>query len=189
MTTNLLGWFAVAVSAACIAAFALHRLRVTGARRSEQASRPDELAGAELLYMEKQFRIRKPIALVARIDRAYRAADCAIVLVELKTRWKNRAYATDVIQLSAQRMAVEGETGLRVAEHAFVTVQQPTNSRSYRSHKVQLMTPSEIVALYQRREGIIAGRISPRYAHSTRACRGCAFRSRCDRGGEWRASE
>lgn len=182
---NLLGWFALAVAAACIAAFALHRLRAAGASRAELASQPDELAGAALQYMEKQFRIRKPIALVARIDRAYRAAaDGTIVLVELKTRWKNRAYATDVIQLSAQKMAVEGQTGLRVAEHAFVTVQRPTKGATHRSHKVQLMSPSEIVALYRRREDIIAGRISPRYARSARACKGCAFRSRCDRGGE-----
>lgn len=184
MTTTLLGWFTVAVAAVCIAALALHRLRVTGAKRAELASRPDELVGAGLLYMEKEFRIRKPIALVARIDRAYRAAAGAIVLVELKTRWRDRTYATDVIQLSAQKMAVEGQTGLRVAEYAFVTVQRPTKSAAHRSHKVQLMAPSDIVALYRRREDVIAGRISPKYAHSARACRGCAFRSRCDRAGE-----
>lgn len=183
MTTSLLGWFTVAVAAVCIAAFTLRCARAAGARRAELASRPEELAGAGLMFMEKQFRIRKPIALVARIDRAYRTAvDGTIVLVELKTRWKNRAYATDVIQLSVQKMAVEGQTGLRVAEHAFVTVQRPTKGATHRSHQVQLMSPSEIVVLYRRREDIIAGRISPRYAHSARACNGCAFRSRCDRG-------
>lgn len=109
--TSLLAWVAGAVAALGIAAFALHRLHVAVASRAELASRPDELAGARLLYMEKQFRIRKPISLIARIDRAYRAADGAIVLVELKTRWKNRAYATDVIQLSAQRMALEVRRG------------------------------------------------------------------------------
>lgn len=184
MTTSLLGWFAAVVAAGCIAALALYRLRVGRARRSELASRPVELAGAELLYMEKLFRICKPIALVARIDRAYRDGDGAIALVELKTRWKNRPYTTDVIQLSAQKMAIEGQTGLRVAEHAFVTVERPMTSAKHRSHKVKLMAPSEIVALYRRREGVIAGKISPKYAHSPSACKGCAFRSRCDRDGE-----
>lgn len=179
-----LGWCAAVVAAASIVlAIVLHLVRRAGAREMELASRPDALAGARLLFMERQFQIRKPIALIARIDRAYRGADGSIVLVELKTRWKNRAYATDVIQLSAQKMAVEGQTGLRVAERAFVTVQTPRKSATHRSHKVELMEPSEVVALYRRREGVIAGRIAPRYANSARACKGCAFRSRCDRAG------
>lgn len=176
-----LDWLAVAAVAACIAAFAVHRLRVSAATRTERASRPNELAGAELLYMEKQFPIRGPVLLVARVDRAYRAADGMIVLVELKSRWKDRPYLTDVIQLSVQKMAIEGQTGLRVAEHAFVTVQRPTTNARQRSHKVLLMPPSEIVALHRRREGVIAGSISPRYAQSVGACEGCAFRARCDR--------
>lgn len=176
-----LDWLAVAAFAACIAAFAVHRLRVSVATRTELASRPNELAGAELLYMEKQFRIRGPVPLVARVDRAYRASDGTIVLVELKTRWKDRPYPTDVIQLSAQKVAIEGQTGLRVAEHAFLTVQRPAWNTRKRSHKVHLMPPSEIFALHRRREDVIAGRITPRYAHSAGACKGCAFRARCDR--------
>lgn len=175
-----LGWLAVAAVAACIAAFAVHRLRVSVATRAELVSRPNELAGAELLCMEKQFRIRGPVPLVARIDRAYRAADGAIVLVELKTRWRSRPYPTDVIQLSAQKMALEGQTGLRVAEHAFVTVQRPTTNARLHSHKVHLMPPSEVVALHRRREDVIAGRVAPRYARSAGACKGCAFRAHCD---------
>jgi CRISPR-associated exonuclease Cas4 len=178
---TLLVWLAAALVAACIAAFAVHRLRVDSAARAERASRPEELAGAGLLYMEKQFRIRGPVPLVARIDRAYQADDGVIVLVELKTRRKSRPYLSDVIQLSAQKMALEGQTGLRVAEHAFVTVQRPSTNARHRSHKVQLMQSSEIVALHRRREGVIAGKVAPRYAHSAGACEGCAFRARCDR--------
>lgn len=177
-----LGWLAVGAVAACIAAFVVHRLRVPAATRAELASRPNELAGAELLYMEKQFRVRGPVPLVARVDRAYQAADGAIVLVELKTRWRSRPYPTDVIQLSAQKMALEGQTGLRVAEHAFVTVRRPTRNATKRSHKVQLMPSSEIVALHRRREDVIVGKAAPRYANSAGACKGCAFRSVCDRG-------
>lgn len=179
------GWCAAAVAVTSIVlAWVLDRMRKGGARKLEQASRPDALAGARLLFMEKQFRIRDPISLIARIDRAYQGADGTVALVELKTRWTNRAYATDVIQLSAQRMAVEGQTGLGVSEHAYVTVQTPTKSAARRSHKVKLMAPSEIVALYRRRDDILAGRTSPRYAHSARACKGCAFRSRCDKEGD-----
>lgn len=176
-----LGWLAVAVAAACVAAFVTHRLRLTAATKVERASRPDELAGAGLLYIEKHFRIRGPVPLIAKVDRAYQAADGVIVLVELKTRSKDWPYLSDVIQLSAQKMAIVGQTGLRVAEHAFVTVQRPTWNATKRSHEVQSMPSSEIVALHRRREDVIAGRITPRYAHSVGACKGCAFRARCDR--------
>lgn len=174
-------WSTAAVATSVVLAFVLHRVRGAGVRELELASRPDALAGARLLFMEKQFRIRKPIALIARIDRGYRGTDGAIVLVELKTRLKDRPYPTDVIQLSTQKMALEGQTGLRVAEHAFVTIQRPTTNARHRSHKVRLVPASEIVALHRRREDVIAGRISPRYAHSARSCQGCAFRARCDR--------
>lgn len=183
MTTSLLEWCAVMVAAACLAGVALFRLRLTRARRVELASRPEDLADANLVYMEERFRARRPIPLVARIDRAYRVADGAIVLVELKTRWKSRAYATDVIQLSVQKMVIEGQTGQRVATHAFVTVREPTGTDAGRSHRIELLERSEVVALYQRRQDIIAGKVAPRYAGSSKACRDCAFRERCDRPG------
>lgn len=137
------------------------------------------------MYMEKQFRIREPVSLIARIDRAYRVADGAIVLVELKSRWKNRAYASDVVQLSAQKMALEGQTGQQVAAHAFVTVQKPKKAGEQRSHRVELMASSEVVALYRRRQDVVAGLVVPRYADSLRACKDCAFRAACDRPKGW----
>lgn len=181
MMTSTFGWMALAVAVAFLAALALRRLLGAGSKMAELASRPDELAGARLVYMEKQFRIREPISLVARIDRAYRAADGSIVLVELKTRWRNRAYPTDVIQLSAQKMALEAQTGQRVELHAFVTVQEPTRAAEKHSHRVELLEPHEVVALHRRRQHVVAGRVAPRYASSTSACKECAYRARCDR--------
>lgn len=181
MTTNMLGWLAMAAAVACLAVLAVRRLLGTGPRMAELASRPDELAGARLVYMEKLFRIREPISLVARIDRAYRAADGSIVLVELKTRWRNRAYLTDVIQLSAQKMALEAQTGQRVALHAFVTVQEPTKTAEKHSHRVELLEPREVLALHRRRQDVVARRVAARYADSASACKQCAYRTRCDR--------
>jgi len=83
----------------------IHR-RSTEARAIELASRPKALRDAKLVYMEKLFRVQTPIRLVARLDRAYRTPDGQVVLVELKTRWIHKAYLADVIQLSAQRLAV-----------------------------------------------------------------------------------
>lgn len=172
--------FATFAFATC--ALVWRRARNRRASNAERAARPDALADARLYYMEKLFRIREPIPLVARLDRAYLGADGAIVLVELKTRW-NRAYQSDLIQLSAQKMALEEQTGKRVAAYAFVTVQKPTKAAPPRSHRVELMAPSEIVALYRRRQGLVTGRITPRYARSSKACSGCAFRFDCDRPG------
>jgi CRISPR-associated exonuclease Cas4 len=62
-----------------------------------------------------------------------------------------------------------------------VMVQQPTKTAEQHSHKVDLIVSSEILALYRRRKDVIDGRIAPRYAGSSTACTGCAFRSLCDR--------
>lgn len=173
---------AAAAIAVLVTAIAMRRRRVASTA-GELASRPPALADARLLYMEKQFRIRGPVPLVARVDRAYRDVDGAVVLVELKTRWRNRPYLTDVIQLSVQRMVIEGQTGQQVATHGFVTIQRPRGPAFPRSHRVDLMDAPEILALYRRREEIIGERTSPRYASSRSACKGCAFRSLCDRVG------
>ncbi|MBI5720651.1 MAG: PD-(D/E)XK nuclease family protein [Rubrivivax sp.] len=180
MNAELLWLSIVAAVAVLAAAFVLRRRRAAAAKDAEQASRPAALGDATLAYMEKLFRVRAPVPLVARVDRAYRRPDGELVLVELKTRWSDRAYATDVIQLSAQRMALEGQTGQRVAAHGFVTAQRPKGTAASRSHRVELLDTAKIVALYRRREDVISGRLMPRYVESSSGCRGCAFRALCD---------
>jgi CRISPR-associated exonuclease Cas4 len=175
-----LGWCAAVAIAVLVAMLVLRRRRGAAREDAELASRPPGLRTATLAYMEAQFRIRAPIPLVARVDRAYRGEDGELVLVELKTRRSDRVYATDVIQLSAQRLALEGQTRQRVAATGFVTVQLPEGSGAARSHRVELLDATEVVALHRRREDIISGRIAPRYADSRSACEGCAFRARCD---------
>lgn len=148
---------------------------------SERASRPRELANAELVYMEKLFRIRTPIPLVAKVDRVYRLPGGSLVLVELKTRWRDRAYPSDVIQLSAQKIAIECQTGGLVEAFAFVSVLRPTSRRRWTSYRVRLLDEDQLVALAQRRAQILSLQAEPVYASSVRACTGCAFRPKCDR--------
>ncbi len=184
MSAEPLWLSAVAAVAVLAAVLVLRWRRAAAAKGAERAFRPPALRDATLAHMEKLFRVRSPVSLVARVDRAYRRPDGELVLVELKTRRSDRAYATDVIQLSAQKMALEGQTGQHVADHGFVTVQRPKGTAAPRSHRVELLDASKIAALYRRREDIIGGRLMPRYADSSSACRGCAFRSRCDRDGK-----
>lgn len=174
-----------AAMVAAVAALLLLTLILLRYRRAsrERLSRPRELAKAELLYMEELFRIREPIALVARVDRVYRLPSGSLVLVELKTRARNRPYLSDVIQLSAQRLAIEVQTGATIEPYAFVSVRTARMGSRMQHHRVQLLDAQTIVQLRDRREHLLTGRLAPAYAGSTVACRGCAMRRHCDRLG------
>lgn len=163
---------------------ALALLLVHGWRRSaERRSRPKALVHAELVYMEQLFRIRDPIPLVARVDRAYRLPGGSLVLVELKSRKRNRPYLSDVIQLSAQRLAIEMQTGEVVEPYGFVSVPPRSSLGSFSSHRVGLLSTADLVRLYARRAEVLALRVVPDYAASKITCDGCALRSKCDRFG------
>lgn len=168
---------AVAV-AALVAAWRVLRVRAVGA--DGQAWQPREVARSRLVYRERQFSISTPLKLVARVDRVYRLPNGRLVLMELKTRSSLRAYPSDVVQLSAQKVALEGATGEAVEPYAFVRVVSPSRSDAP-PQRVALLDASQVAALQRRREAILAGRLAPGYAPSARACRDCAFRSRCDR--------
>lgn len=172
-------WSAVYVLAGLALTLWLVRLYSRRRPSGERASRPRELANAELVYMEKLFRIAEPIRLVAKVDRVYRLPGGSLVLVELKTRRQDRPYLTDIIQLSAQRVAIEVQTGEAVKPYAFVSILG--RNRKMRSHQVRLLDAAEVVDVYRRRKAIRTGRTSPAYASTESACRGCTLRSRCDR--------
>ena len=161
-------------------AMARWRLLETHAARAERASRPAALRDADLVYMEKLFRISTPVGLVAKLDRAYRMPSGLHVLVELKTRWSNQPFLSDVIQLSAQKMAVTGQTGQSVASYGYVMVKAPTRRALPIAHLVKLMTGEQVVALVKRREDLLAGRVLPRWPVSRKTCLTCAFRTQCD---------
>ncbi len=147
---------------------------------AERTSRPAALRDAELVYMERLFRTFRPVGVVAKLDRAYRMPSGLLVLVELKTRWTNQPSLSDVIQLSAQRMAVMGQTHQAVASYAYVMVKAPTGRALTIAHRVQLMTDEQVAALVRRREDILAGRVLPRRPRSRKTCLLCAFRGQCD---------
>jgi CRISPR-associated exonuclease Cas4 len=117
------------------------------------------------------------ITLTAKVDRGYRDPAGIIILVELKNRQRDRVSPSDVIELSAQRVAVMAETGGQVALHAYVIVQGPSGRRVV--HRVGLLDVVEVGALIQRRESILIGRATPRCSRSVRLCRGCGFLRRC----------
>jgi hypothetical protein len=175
MTLNRVALGALAVALLLLVVGWIRRVRLHAA---ERGWRPPELKYAELVYVERLFRIRTPIRLVARVDGGYRQPDGSIVLLELKTRATNQAYFSDVIELSAQRVAIEGQTAKRVADYGYVLVHQPGSQRRT-AHRVKLLMNDELMALAKRREVVLVSGDTADYSRAPGLCRECAFLSRC----------
>ena len=174
MTT---GWFILFIPLAIAAVMAWKMARRWRARASERLWLPRELQDAQLAFAEKTFRTWRPVRLIARADRGYRL-NGELHLAEFKTRTRAVAYSSDVIELSAQRLAIEKSTGERVSEIGYVFAQDPLSKR--RSiHKVRLLPPADVIAVARRREAILKGRVIPRYTSSQGLCSHCAYRPEC----------
>ena len=176
-----------AVGGAVALGLLLH-LRKRQARGVERRSRPAALRDAELVLVEKKFRTTSPVPIAAKLDRAYRLPSGQLVLLELKTRWNGGPNLSDVIQLSAQRVALSAATGQTVAAEAFVLIERPGARRSPVAHRVDLLSVDQVAVLVRRREAILADRISPRYAAEAGHCQSCAFRSQCEGAGRQQRS-
>jgi CRISPR-associated exonuclease Cas4 len=152
-------------------------LRKWRARASEEKWRPQELQHARLAFAEKTFKTWWPIRLVARADRGY-WLNGELHLAEFKTRARAVAYSSDVIELSAQRLAIETSTHEPVSNNGYVLVQDSFDKR--RSvHKVRLLPAADVIALAERREAILKGRVAPKYTASQQLCSQCAYRAEC----------
>lgn len=137
---------------------------------------PEGLRDHTLAYSERTFRSGDDRQVVARVDRAYRGPTGLIVLVELKTRQADRVHLSDIIELSAQRVALEGETGESVAPAAWVVVESAAGRSA---HSVRLLSPQVVWDLASRREALVAGTESPHYPATSRVCASCIYRARC----------
>ena len=176
-----------AVAIGCVTALGLLlHLRRRQARCVERRSRPAVLRDAELIHIEKTVRMTRPVAITAKLDRAYRLPSGSLVLVELKTRWTGKPSFSDVIQLSAQRVALSAATGQTVSPEAFVLIARPSIRRAPSAHRVDLLSADQVVALVRRRQAILSDRASPRYAAEASHCHTCAFRSQCEGAGRSR---
>ena len=169
-------WLLLASCVACVtAAWAAARIV---RRRSAKVDQwmPEALKDHTLAYSEKTFRSAGDKQIAARVDRAYRGRGGVITLVELKTRRTDRTHLSDVIELSAQRVALAGETGETVARIGWVVVQSATRRTA---HRVTLMSPQAVWRLAWRRDALLAGRESPNYPARAAVCSSCTHRRRC----------
>jgi CRISPR-associated exonuclease Cas4 len=139
---------------------------------------PPELRAAQLIYAERVFRFVGQVSITAKVDRAYRNAAGELVLLELKKRRVHRAHLSDVIELSAQRVAVMAQTGKPVARHGFVLT-EASDGRGTAWHRVDLMRQGDVTALSLRRKALLAGEADARCARSPGICRTCPFAREC----------
>lgn len=153
------------------------------ARVAEWRDRPAALWDADLICVESQFRSKSRWPIVARVDRAYRLPSGLVVLVELKTRSTAAVRASDVIQLSAQRAAVEDEMRVQVSDEAFV-VFPGRHSAPPTARAVRLMSREQVEAIAARRRRLIDGLDRPRWPDSEHVCHGCGQRAACGAAGE-----
>lgn len=151
--------------------------RISRVRAAERHWLPRELRHAQLAFAEKTFRTWRPIGLMARADRGYRLKG-ELYLAEFKTRARAVAYSSDVIELSAQRLAIEKSTGERVSEIGYVLAQD-VGSKRRSVQKVRLLPRGDVVVLARRREAILKGQVVPRYTDSEGLCRHCSYRAEC----------
>lgn len=137
-----------------------------------------EFEGRRLLYSEQLFRAPRA-KLVAKVDRAYEGSSSGqIELLELKTRPRHRIYRSDVIELSAQRIAVEEVDGRRVSDTAFILT-ECTRDSSRQLHRIQLLARDSVFALRDRREQILRGETSADATRIEALCRTCAYLDVC----------
>jgi CRISPR-associated exonuclease Cas4 len=153
-------------------------------RSGSAPSHPDEPRAwrdAELVYAEKLFKAPKA-GLVARVDRVYRMGG-ELELVELKTRESGSVYTSDVIELSAQRVAIQERTGEVVSRRGWVLIEHPVTRRRV-ARTVMLYEEDEVLRLRDRARDLVAMRDRValeqlRGPSSARACLKCGQRSRC----------
>jgi len=146
--------------------------------KEESTWLPSELRSARLIYAEKLFKTWRPFPLSAKVDRAY-MVNATIVLVELKTRAMARMYLSDIIQLSAQRVAIAASTDDQVSSTAYVAIQQHPADRHKTVLKVELLSTTQVVSLARRFEDLCAGRLEPTKTDRSGLCTKCAFVATC----------
>lgn len=175
-------WLCTAVPAVALAA-AWRRLSRWWARAAERRQRPRALRDAELVHVEKQFRSKGRWPVMARVDRAYRLPSGMMVLVELKTRSSPVGTGSDIIQLSAQRVALMDASEQRVSGQAFVLFSGTAGTPPYFVRKVKLLSREEIDAMVQRRRRLLRGLEQPDGPVGDVQCRHCGLRDECRAAG------
>jgi CRISPR-associated exonuclease Cas4 len=124
------------------------------------------------------FYTKRPVRLIAKVDRVYKDERATHFVTELKRRVKTQVYLSDVVELSAQKVAIERGSRRSAAEIGFVVIEHPVTQKRT-PIPVQLLREQEIIALATRYERLIVGGAMPDKANVAGLCRSCAYADRC----------
>lgn len=149
----------------------------SGIRTYKLLESSSDLAGSRLAFAEQLFVIRRPLKLVVRVDRVYDNGRF-LVLMELKTRLTREIYPADVIELSAQRLAMQHSTTREVADYAYVLLLHPF-LRTQTLRQVKLFSEETVVAMARRRHRLLAGLTAPTKTTVRTRCTRCECRNEC----------
>lgn len=173
---HALGWAGAmaAILAICLW-LGTRKARLT---RTEQAWLPVELRHARIEFAERYFYAKRPVRLIAKVDRVYKDESGTLFVTELKRRVKTQAYLSDVVELSAQKVAIERGGRRAVAEVGFVVIEHPVTQKRT-PIRVRLLREHEIIVLATRYERLVDGGAMPDKANVAGLCRSCAYADRC----------
>lgn len=144
----------------------------------ERPRMPAEIATAQLVTSEKTYRRRGERPFFAKVDQGFRTTDGRLVLVETKNRM--RVSLADVVQLSAQSIALHSEVGDtlgRPCHYGYIRTQLLGGPPRYRAF--QLYPESVIDQLVDRYQALRLHQRAPEIRPHPSRCGGCAFRLPC----------
>lgn len=172
----------VSYSIADAIAAGLQRLRRTCASSAfhsySSLQSSSELAESRLVFAEHSFVIRQPLKLAVRVDRVYDNGK-NFILVELKTRLTQEVYQADIIELSAQRLALHHGTRRAVSGQAFVLLVHPLLQKQT-LRRVELIPEHVITSMAIRRKRLLAGLVKPERTTVLTRCACCEYKTECD---------
>lgn len=139
----------------------------------ERAAMPDEIANGTLVISEQTLHREGDRPLAAKTDQVFRTPWGLLVPVETKSR--KRVYASDIVQLSCQAVALKSKG--TVAGYGYIRLATPGRRPNYQ--KVGLMTEAEIDRLWDRYQVLRLKKAQPITRPSAQRCNRCAFRKGC----------
>lgn len=169
----------VAIVAAGTAWLLCKALRSPNRHRGDLDWLPIELHDAKLVWSEKTFRSDEPLRVAVRIDRAYRAPDGELFLIEFKRRAHRRIQLADVVELSVQRYVLR-LAGHVVNRRAYVVIILPDGTRSH-AMSVDLEDAQQVERRAARVVGLLDRRLSPSGPMHPGVCTSCGHRNACAR--------
>lgn len=140
---------------------------------------PAELRQATLVYSEHTFVTTQPFLLGAVVDRVYRRPDGVLVLIEFKQRDQATVFQYDVVELSAQRLALVGATRAQVAEHGYVAVASATGLPRV-AVRIALLPCDQVEQIRDRYLGLVRGEVNATRANRPGLCVRCPYSSVCN---------